>query len=147
MVESAPALSPHELKWAPLKTLTIPRLELLSAVLLAQLMSNITDSLSTRIDLKEPKCFTDSQVALFWIKGTGRDWKPFVQNRVNEIRIRILEECWDHCLGKENPADIPSRGLTPLAFSVDQVWKHRPEWLKNSVKVTPVPEEIQELCC
>ena len=65
---------------APLKTLTIPRLELLSAVLLARLISNITDSLSTRINLGEPRCFTDSQVALFWIKGTGKDWKPFVQN-------------------------------------------------------------------
>ena len=131
---------------APLKTLTIPRLELLSAVLLARLISNTTDSLSTRIDLMEPKCFTDSQVALFWIKGTGKDWKPFVQNRVNEVRKLVPVECWDHCLGKENPADIPSRGLTPLELSVNQMWKNGPEWLKTSINVTPLPEEIPELC-
>ena len=131
---------------APLKTLTIPRLELLSAVLLARLISNITDSLSTRIDLMEPRCFTDSQVALFWIKGTGRDWKPFIQNRVNEIRKLLPVECWDHCSGKENPADIPSRGLTPLELSVNQMWKNGPEWLKTAINVTPLPEEIPELC-
>ena len=133
---------------APLKTLTIPRLELLSVVLLARLISNITDSLSTRIDLMEPKCYTDSQVALFWIKGTGRDrdWKPFVQNRVNEVRKLVQAEYWDHCSGKENPADIPSRGLTPLELSVNQLWKNGPEWLKISINVAPLQEEIPELC-
>lgn len=131
---------------APLKTPTIPRLELLSAVLLARLISNITNSLSTRIDLMEPKCFTDSQVALFWIKGIGRVWKPSVQNRVNEVRKLVPVECWDYCSGKENPADIPSRGLTPLELSVNQMWKNGPEWLKISINVTSLPEEIPELC-
>lgn len=60
---------------APLKTQTIPRLELLSAVLLARLVWNVTESLTVMLDLEEPRCFTDSQVALFWVKGTGRDWK------------------------------------------------------------------------
>ena len=131
---------------APLKTLTIPRLELLSAVLLARLISCTAHSLSTRIDLQEPKCFTDSQVTLFWIKGTGRDWKPFVQNRVNEVRKLVPVECWDHCSGKENPADIPSRGLTPVDLSVNYLWKNGSEWLKTSINVAQLPEEIPELC-
>lgn len=46
----------------PLKTLTIPRLELMSAVLLARLITNVPESLSTRMELSEPRCFTDSQV-------------------------------------------------------------------------------------
>ena len=112
----------------------------------ARLISDIADSLSTRIDLKESKCFTDSQVTLFWIKGTGKDWKPFVQNRVNEVRKLVPAECWDHYSGKENPADIPSRGLTPLELSVSQVWNNGPEWLKTSINVTPLQEKIPELC-
>ena len=103
---------------APLAQLTIPRLELLSALLLAQLITTVSKRLSTRVELMEPKCFTVSKIAYFWIKGTGRDWRPFVQNRVNEIHQLTSPSCWDHCSGKENSADIPTRSTTPLKLSL-----------------------------
>ena len=65
---------------APIQRQTIPRLELLSAVLLARLISNTMDTLSSQMTLNPSRCFTDSQVALFWICGLRREWKPFVQN-------------------------------------------------------------------
>ena len=61
--------------------LTIPRLELLSALLLARLMSTVQTALEPELALGEPVCSTDSQVALFWICGENREWKQFVQNR------------------------------------------------------------------
>ena len=64
---------------------------------------------------------------------------------MNEIHKLVSVECWDHCSGKENPADIPSRGLTPLDLSVNQMWRNGPEWLKTSINVTPLSEEIPEL--
>ena len=51
---------------APLKTQTIPRLELL---LLARLITNVAESLTPRYSLMPHVCFSDSQVALCWIKG------------------------------------------------------------------------------
>jgi hypothetical protein len=131
---------------SPLKTQTIPRLELLSALLLARLMSNVTYSLTPRLALEEPICFTDSQVALFWIQGTGRDWKPFVQNRVNEICRLVPLEYWRHCSGKENPADIPSRGMTPHGLSVSSLWRSGPEWLKGTIDRQSLPEEAPQPC-
>ena len=68
---------------APLKPLTILKLELLSKVFLAHLVVTISDSLSTQMELKGLRRFTDAQVLLFWIKGTEKDWRPFVQNRVD----------------------------------------------------------------
>ena len=115
----------------PLAQLTIPRLELLSALLLAQLITTVSRSLSTRVELMEPKCFMDSKIAYFWIKSTGRDWRPFVQNRVNEIHRLTLPSCWDHCCGKENPADIPTRGMTPLELSLNPMWRSGPTWLRT----------------
>ena len=50
---------------SPLKTQTIPRLELMSALLLARLITNVAESLAPRYDLLPHVCFTDSQVALF----------------------------------------------------------------------------------
>ena len=74
---------------APLQTLTIPRLELLSALLLARLTTAVSSVLDSAIPDFTIECYTDSTVALHWIRGTIKEWKPFVQNRVNEIRQKI----------------------------------------------------------
>lgn len=92
----------------------------------------------------ELRCFTDSQVALFWICGTDKDWKPFVRNRVAEIRRLVPPNCWSHCSGETNPADLPSRGLSLLELSVNQLWRHGPEWLGTKLTSqgeTDMPEE------
>ena len=132
---------------APLQRQTIPRLELLSAVLLARLVSNVTNSLGTHLDLTQPKCYTDSQVTLFWIVGRGKEWKPFIQNRVNEVRSLTPIECWSHCPGKDNPADVPSRGLTPLELSVNLLWRNGPKWLSEGAGDREQPaDEMPEEC-
>ena len=56
--------------------------------------------------------YTDSKVALHWIKGTKREWKSFVENRVKEIQRLSMSVDWRQCRGKENPADIPPRGIS-----------------------------------
>ena len=88
---------------SPVKGQTIPRLELLSALLLSKLMTSVTQALEPEISLGEPNYFTDSMVSLYWIKGQEREWKPFVQNRVNQIRSVSQPSQWAHCAGKENP--------------------------------------------
>ena len=56
---------------SPLKVQTVPRLELLSAVLLARLMTNVMASLKPCLSFVEPRCFTDSQVALYAFEESG----------------------------------------------------------------------------
>ena len=116
---------------SPLQKLTVPRLELLSALLLARLLTSIAQSLSCELQLSSPQCFTDSTVALYWIKGTDKTWKSFVQNRVIEIRKLIPPDFWMHCSGKTNPADIPSRGLSLLELSVNILWRDGPGWIRE----------------
>ena len=70
---------------------------------------------------------------MFWIVGRSKEWKPFIQNRVNEVRSLTPIECWSHCSGKDNPADVPSRGLTPLELSVNLLWQNGPKWSSDRV--------------
>ena len=67
---------------------------------------------------------TLNQVALYWIQGKEKEWKPFVENRVNEICHNVHPDLWNHCPGTTNPADLPSRGLAmvELCHSLVAYW-------------------------
>ena len=106
-------------------------------------------ALGSEVPLTEPHCFSDSTVAIYWIRGVEKTWKPFVQNRVMEIRRLMQPPCWFHCPGQHNPADIPSRGHTPQQLLESSLWRSGPEWLKSS-KLNeaeplelPMPEDCQ----
>ena len=70
---------------------TIPHLELFSALILAPLISHIRSVLEDFIPISHVTCWSDSEVALYWIRGEDREWKQFVQNRV-------CESCASKCL-------------------------------------------------
>ena len=137
---------------APLGGMTIPRLELLSALLLSKLIVGVRAALQTEMTLGDPVCYTDSRVALYWIRGCNQEWKQFVENRVSNIRASVPLRCWGHCPGKENPADIPSRGMTASDLSRNCLWLDGPDWLHTSEDLpnkdvdtdAKVPEECHE---
>ncbi|XP_054720641.1 uncharacterized protein LOC129230265 [Uloborus diversus] len=91
----------------PLKPITIPRLELMAATIGARLYVSLKESLS----LEQVRSFfwTDSSTVLAWIKRPDQ-WSVFVRNRVNEIRKLTEADNWFHIIGRENIADLLSRG-------------------------------------
>ena len=131
---------------APTSAQTIPRLELLGALLLARLISSIQEAFEPEITLLPPVCYSDSQVVIYWVKGQERMWKPFVENRVKEIRDLVPVTCWRHCPGRDNPADIPSRGLKPMELISNALWWYGPSWLTVSDREEVLPGEMPEEC-
>ena len=69
---------------APLKKLSIPRLELMSARILATLMKVVFSALKSQLAIEGCRYWLDSKTALYWINNAG-EWKQFVQHRVDEI--------------------------------------------------------------
>ena len=65
---------------APLKKPTIPRLELLSALVLARLISSVQTMLTPLCKTTVVRRFTDSITAMYWIKVEEKEWKTFVEN-------------------------------------------------------------------
>ena len=116
---------------APTTKQTIPRLELLSTFLLAKLITSVAKALASVIEIQEIHCFSDLKVSLYWIRGETKEWKPFVENRVIEVRKLLPSLCWEHCPGKDNPADLPSRGLTPTELAGSKLWRYGPNWLMH----------------
>ena len=62
----------------PLGSMSIPRLELLSAVLLSKSMDSVNLSLESELSLLEPVSYTDSKAALYLIRGVNQERKQFV---------------------------------------------------------------------
>ena len=69
---------------SPLAPTSTPRLELLAAVLGLRLTASITTSLD--MSLSEVRFWSDSMNVLYWIRGKGRQFRPFVANRIGEIQ-------------------------------------------------------------
>lgn len=114
-----------------------PHLELLSA-LLFKLIVSISESLQSILPQLKLQCYTDSQIALYWIRGTSKVWKPFVRNRVS-----VHHSLWSHCPGVLNPADLLSRGVNTLELAVNQLWRQGLDWLHVDVDSEPTctPDE------
>ncbi|KRY81274.1 hypothetical protein T4D_16120 [Trichinella pseudospiralis] len=89
------------------KRVTLPRLELMAALITARLISFVKTSLE--MEFSKVVCWTDSQIALRWIQGDSYRWKPFVENRVESILELTDAQWWRHCPTADNPADILTR--------------------------------------
>ena len=126
---------------APLAKKTIPRLELLGALILARLMKYIGEVLKNSLVIDRQYCWTDSLVTYYWIKGEGKVWRQFVQNRVDEIRSNIPANQWKFCPGTDNPADLPSRGVKATELKETLAWWEGPKWLKLSEDQWPAQKE------
>lgn len=113
---------------APLKPLTIPRLELCAVLLGARLATKVLESLHCNISNKF--IWTDSTVVLGWINTQSKDLKSFVCNRVNEINELSSGFTFYHVPTDQNPADLASRGINPKQLQVSLLWWEGPSFLK-----------------
>ena len=113
---------------APLAAMSIPRMELMGAVTGLRLAVSVANALQESV--KKIKFWCDSMNTLWWIRGHGRSFKPFVANRVGEIQSMTSPEQWRYVPTKDNPADHLTRGLSASALACSEQWWKGPDFLK-----------------
>ncbi|XP_057299451.1 uncharacterized protein LOC130630070 [Hydractinia symbiolongicarpus] len=111
----------------PLTNTTIPRIELLGTLVLARLMDVLKKELLNVYKIDNIFYWTDSTIAYSWIKNDNKDYKTFVQNRLEEIRKLTASGKWCLVPSKDNPADIVSRGCSPS--ELNSLWFSGPTFL------------------
>ena len=103
---------------APIDQESVPRLELLSAVLLARLTVTVEEAFKPILQIDKRLCWSDSTTTLQWIKNEEREWKSFVQKRVEEIGKLAEPQTSSYVRSEDNPADIPTRGCKAFELPV-----------------------------
>ena len=119
---------------APIRHMTIPKLELQAAVYGVRLRDLIIDQHDVNFD--KFYHWTDSSTVLQWLQGAHKKQPVFVANRVAEILESSTADEWYHVKGIENPADIGTRGMTVELLKESQ-WLNGPAWLKQNPEKWP----------
>ena len=105
---------------APSKTITVPCLELMAAVLSVKIAQFLNDEQ----DYDNIKHFfwTDNQVVLGYIANETRRFHVFVANRIQQIRNFSNPEQWYYVNTSMNPADLASRGMSAVRMAEESLW-------------------------
>ena len=134
-------------KVAPVKTQSVPRLELCAALLGTRLYQSVIKSIGqTPVVIEKTFAWTDSTIVLCWLSKEPSRWSTFVSNRISEIQGENKLN-WNHVCSEENPADPASRGINPDEINQHDLWWNGPKWLLTGAfpKTLSIVEKSEEL--
>ena len=112
---------------APLKCMTVPKLELMAAVVGLKVGKIVSVAMNCSL-----KCFyfwSDSMNVLWWIRGYSRSFKPFVAHRIGQTQSNTSPDQWNYVNTERNPADIISRGSNVRYLKTNSLWLNGPHYL------------------
>ncbi|GFY31056.1 integrase catalytic domain-containing protein [Trichonephila clavipes] len=129
---------------APLNCVTLPRLELLGALVAARLASKVKKIVNLKRSCLQYHC-TNSKIVLFWVKGNKTRGKQFVANQINEIISLTDPHSWYHCAGAEflSDSEFP-KNFQQVFPELDHLTEHEKETVVQERKKLPEADRSEE---
>ncbi|XP_055590680.1 uncharacterized protein LOC129742764 [Uranotaenia lowii] len=136
------ALVSAKTKVAPLKPMTIPRMELMACVIGTRQAQFVVNGHS--FSFTRRLFWSDSNTALSWINSDPMKFQQFVRFRVGEILESTQRQEWRWVPTKLNPADEATKwGVGPY-FSDSSIWFRGPEFLYQEEELWPTRKALSE---
>ena len=139
--EGASNLIAAKARVAPLKNLSVPKLELTAALLSARLAKFILETYKT-LNFNQTYIWIDSRVTISWLIS-NKPLQVYVRNRVDEIHSLIPDAIFAYINTKENPSDLVSRGISASLLRNSSLWWEGPSWLKDR-ELWPMEAKIED---
>ncbi|XP_051169414.1 uncharacterized protein LOC127286854 [Leptopilina boulardi] len=124
---------------APLKPVSIPRMELQAALIASRIAKTIGEELT--IALIKRTFWTDSQTVLGWIRSHPRKYQSFVAHRLGEIDELTNPDEWKWVSTRLNPSDHATRDIGNMDKSMNR-WINGPEFLQRPESSWPVQPAV-----
>lgn len=124
---------------APLKVVSIPRLELQAAVMGCRIAAAVVQE--HKVKPEAVIYWTDSKTVLTWIRKGARVYKPFVAHRLAAIEEYSKVEDWRWVPTKSNIADAATRNV-PVDFDSRHEWFTGPAFLHEDPSDWPTEKPI-----
>ena len=125
--ESSTSFVMSKARVAPLKQLTLSKLELMGALTGARLSYFISQALG--LPPSTVHLWSDSQIVLYWLKSEKK-LHQFVSHRVTESVSLLLLRHGSIAL-RRKPCRLTNRGITAVQMQSSLLWHHGPQWLTN----------------
>ena len=137
---------------APLKVITIVRLELLAAVMATRMRKYIVKE--GRIQIDRFIHIVDSEIVRTMIQKESYGFNTFTATKVGEIQENSNPDEWYWINGQLNVADIITRDANPQDLGQGTAWQNGPSFSKLKIDGWPISQtchtinlpEIHETC-
>ena len=96
-------------------------------------------SISVQVKISNVVSWSDSKVALWWVKSVTKKWKIWVENRVSEIRENVGVDCCGYVPTDCNSAYVATRYNKKLKFE-EVLWWKGPSFLCEEEEMWPRSE-------
>ena len=128
-------------KVGPTKPVTIPRMELMAAVLAVKISGIISNALKLKQD--QIRFWSDSRNVLAWLRTDEKDLLQFVANRIDKIQKQSNRDSWRWVPTAVNAADHGSRGVAmDQLLSLEQWWSG-PAFLRRPPEEWPEEQDVE----